>query len=80
MNLNTLTLLDGMSDMNNPQNNQSVFNDDLTVIDSNLREARGEDPLMVVQSLLNALGEEVSNSITVIDAQRLPERNLANQG
>ena len=67
--------LDGMRDMNNPQNNQSVSNDEFTVIVSNLREARGENPLVVAQSLLNALGEDVSNSITVIDAQRLPERN-----
>ena len=74
-NMRSFALLDGMRDMNNPQNNQSVSNDELTVIVSNLREARGEDPLVVAQSLLNALGEEVSNSITVIDAQRLPERN-----
>ena len=70
-NMRSFTPLDGMRDMNN----QSVYNDELTVIVSNLREARGEDPLVVAQSLLNVLGEEVSNSITVIDAQRLPERN-----
>ena len=74
-NMRSFTPLDGMRDMNNPQNNQSVSNDELTVLVSNLREARGEDPLVVAQSLLNALGEEVSNSITVIDAQRLHERN-----
>ena len=31
---------------------------------------------MVARNLLNAIGEEVLNSITVIDAQRLPGQNL----
>ena len=58
-NMKSFTPLDGMRDMNNPQNNQSVSNDELTVIVSNLWETRGEGPLVVAQSLLNALGEEV---------------------
>ena len=54
--------------------NQSVSNDELTIIVSNLKEINNEDPLRVARELTDALGEEVSRHVNVTDACRFSER------
>ena len=54
--------------------NQSVSNEELTVIVTNLKETNNEDPLRLARELTDALGEEVSRYVNVIDACRFSER------
>lgn len=72
--MNSFTTESSMRDVNRAHIDQSVSNNDLTVIVSNLREDNSEDTLTVARSLTNALGDDVSRHVTVTDAQRLPWR------
>ena len=70
-NMRSFATLEGMS---GSFVNQSVSNDELTIIVSNLKEVNNEDPLSVARELTDALGEEVSRHVNVTDACRFSER------
>ena len=71
INMRSLSSLEGMS---GSIVNQTVSNDELTIIVSNLKEANNEDPFRAARELTDALGEEISRYVKVTDACRFSER------
>ena len=73
-NMRSLSTLDGMGSTSGSFVNQSVSNDELTIIVSNLKEVNNEDPLRVARDLTDALGEDITRNVNVSDACRFSER------
>ena len=71
INMRSLSTLEGMS---GSFVNQTVSNDELTIIVSNLKEANNEDPLGIAREIIDALGEEIIRYVNVTDACRFSER------
>ena len=72
--MNSFTTESGRRHVSSAHIDQSLSNNDLTVIVSNLREDTAEGLLTVARNLTNALDDEVSRHVSATDAQHLPVR------